>query len=360
MHKGVFQTGAEIDYRTGEQKARDYNPKEAFASATPVHWREKSLDLIQSEIFAVSIYQGSTLRCVSEYAGIALETAEFLETGKQIAFSRRDVYCRRANRPNGGMAMHDLFAIMREGSCYESQLPSTDLLEHEINKEYSVTDEMMSARKMHASGSSFTWNMFNIDDIARTLEMKIPVCLFWYFNNSNLDEWWNEAPKALYSVELYAPETGRHQATAVSFCLVGGKKHLVVMDSAGQGTGLGKQKNLRLVSEDFFSKRCYGAGFAIDKKNLDYKPPATIQYNFTRNLKNGMSGEDVVMLQKILVLEGCLSLKTPTGRFLGMTEAGVTKLQEKYANEILKPLGLKKGTGRFYESTRKFINQKYK
>lgn len=359
MHNGVFQTGAGIDYRTTDQKQKDYDPHEAFASATPINWIEKSLDLIESEIFATSISQHGTSRCVSEYAGIALETAEFRETGNRIAFSRRDVYCRRANRPHGGMAMHDLFTIMREGACYESQLASTAMLEADINLPYVVTDEMVIARKKHASGASFTWTTFNIDDIARQVQSGTPVCLFWYFDNSSYDEWWNEAPKVMKEVDLYGVDTGRHQATAVSFTMMNGEKHLVVMDSAGQGTGIGKQKNLRLVSERFFKARCYGAGFAIDKKNLSYVPPETIKYNFTRNLKHGMVGEDVKMLQKILVLEKCMSVQVPTQFFLGMTEAGVIKLQEKYFAEILKPLGLKKGTGKFYESTRRFINKKY-
>lgn len=356
----LFPTGAGIDNRTKEQKNKDWRPEEAFASGAPLQWREKTIEEVEAEIFATSISQGQTFRCVTEYAGIAFEMAEFLETGKRIVFSRRDIYVRRYNRPGAGMAMFDLFNLMRQGACYESQLPSTQTNEVEINKDdFEITPEMVEARSKHASASSFTWNTFTIDDLAGMIEQKTPVCLFVYFNNNTYDEWWNGTPKVTGSVDMFAPEAGRHQATGISYLLHNGKKCIAVMDSAGQGTGFGTQKNIRFVSEDFLKARCYGAGFAVDKKNLDYVPPTTIKYNFTRNLKNGMSGDDVKMLQKILVAEGCLVLQTPTNYFGGMTEAGVKKLQEKYASEILTPLGLKQGTGFFFNSTRSFINRKY-
>lgn len=355
----TFPTGAEIDYRTEEQKNKDWRPEEAFASATPIEWKEKTIAEIEGNIKATSISQGSTSRCVSEYAGIALEQAEFLENGGRTVFSRRDIYCRRVNRPQLGMGMADLFKLMREGACLESQLPSTDVLESEISKPYTVTDEMIKARATYASGSSFTWNTWTIDDIARMVQEGTPVCLFWYFDNSQTNEWWKEKPVINRTMDMFAVDTARHQATAIDFCMIDGQKHLVVMDSSGQGTGAGVQRNIRFVSEAFFKIRCYGAGFTIDKKNLDYKPDNGFTYNFTRNLSFGMTGEDVTALQKILILEGCLVLKTPTQLYAGMTQAGVKKLQEKYAKEILAPLGLKVGTGNFANATRAFINSKY-
>lgn len=354
-----FPTGAGIDYRTEEQKAKDWRPEEAFASASPVMWKEKTIEEIEADIKAHSISQGSTSRCVSEYAGIALEMAERAESGLSVIFSRRDIYCRRVNRPQEGMGMADLFKLMREGACLESQLPSTDVIESEINKPYAVTDEMIKARATYASGSSFTWAQWTMDDIARMIDQGTPVCLFWFFDDSQSNEWWKEKPAINRSMGVADNGTARHQATAINYCMIGGEEHLVVMDSAGQGTGAGVQRNIRFVSESFFKVRCYGAGFTIDKKNLDYKPDTGFTYNFTRNLSMGSTGDDVEALQKILVLEGCLVLKTPTKLYAGMTHAGVKKLQEKYAKEILAPLGLKIGTGNFANATRAFINAKY-
>ena len=357
--KVTYSTGAGLDNRVTEQKQKDWRPEEAFASAPALIWKEKTIEEIEAELNAQVISQGGTSRCVSEYAGIALEVAEYLENGKRIAFSRRDVYARRFNRPDGGMAMFDLFKVMREGACYEEQLPSTATREAELNEPYDVTQEMTKARSTHASGASFTWTNWTIDDIAGTIEQQIPVCLFWYFDNAGYNEWWKPQPKVLRDVDLYAQDTARHQATGFSYFLKDGVKHIAVADSSGQGTGLGSKKHIRYISEDFFEERCYGAGFAIDKANLDYTAPKKFTYTFTKPLKYGDIGEDVKALQKVLVLEGCLVLKEPTGNFYGMTRSGVIKLQEKYASAILTPVGLKTGTGYVGTSTLKWLTANY-
>lgn len=82
-------------------------------------------------------------------------------------------------------------------------------------------------------------------------------------------------------------------------------------------------------------------------------------YTFTRTLKKGDRGGDVVVLQYILKLENCFDYPTLTGYYGDITVAGVKRLQEKYANEILKPIGLVIGTGNFGNATMAWINKKY-
>lgn len=95
--------------------------------------------------------------------------------------------------------------------------------------------------------------------------------------------------------------------------------------------------------------------------------PVTFRYTFSKNLKAGDKGADVVALQHVLDLEGCYDYAPTdgtakyTGNYVkdGYTQSGVTKLQQKYASAILTPLGLTKGTGVFADSTRKWVNAKY-
>lgn len=79
-------------------------------------------------------------------------------------------------------------------------------------------------------------------------------------------------------------------------------------------------------------------------------------YNFKNNLKKGDRGQDVVALQKALARFGFFKV-TATGYYGDVTAQAVTAFQEAYADEVLKPFGLKKGTGYFgYYSRQKMNN----
>ena len=102
---------------------------------------------------------------------------------------------------------------------------------------------------------------------------------------------------------------------------------------------------------------------AVVKPRIEAPSPS--QHVFTVNLQKGSKGTEVFELQKILVAEGFLNknllVQNPNDAYFGTnTFNGVVKLQEKYATEILKPVGLSHGTGFVGSSTRKFINNKYK
>lgn len=74
-------------------------------------------------------------------------------------------------------------------------------------------------------------------------------------------------------------------------------------------------------------------------------------------LKKGARGNDVKILQEILVKEKLLSPDLITGYFGPLTFRAVIKFQEKYKDEILKPWDLSKGTGFVGPTTLKKINQ---
>jgi len=76
------------------------------------------------------------------------------------------------------------------------------------------------------------------------------------------------------------------------------------------------------------------------------------QYVFTKKIQLGAVGPEVKFLQQYLNAQGFLLAQTGPGSagketemFGPLTKQAVVKFQEKYASEILTPLGLKKGTG---------------
>lgn len=91
---------------------------------------------------------------------------------------------------------------------------------------------------------------------------------------------------------------------------------------------------------------------------------ALAQSSFERNLSLGSRGQDVLALQKILNTDpdtriadsGPGSPGEETSYFGNLTRQAVVKLQDKYSEEILKPVGLSNGTGFVGPSTRAKIN----
>jgi len=80
-------------------------------------------------------------------------------------------------------------------------------------------------------------------------------------------------------------------------------------------------------------------------------------YAFTQNLRYGHSSIDVRSLQDCLKSESTIYPEgLVTGYFGSLTKAAVIRFQEKYADEILKPLGLSKGTGFVGKSTMAKLN----
>lgn len=117
---------------------------------------------------------------------------------------------------------------------------------------------------------------------------------------------------------------------------------------------------LDIISED----KADEARAVLKDENTGGTTGGSCSYTFTRDLKVGAQGQDVMELQKFLnssadttvSLSGAGSKGMETMYYGPATAAAVSKFQVKYAADILTPLGLTKGTGFFGASTRAKAN----
>jgi len=349
----MINTGANLDYRSEDEKLNDYAFEEIASGFTPYVWEERPA----KQRYFYPFDQNGSLSCVAGYAGIRLEKLD----GNII--SRKDVYRRRSNYPMGGMSMPDIMKIIRQGACLESSLASQGLGETKMNENYTLTPKMIEERDKNRGGSSFTITNFrDMDTVAQAFNGGIEICAFWYFDK-NGNEWWIVEPKPLFTFKSEFDDVARHQATIVDMILVNGVKTIVVQDTAGVGTGFGEDNNLRYITPDMLAKRSYSMGFILDNDDEKLIPePIAVRPIFavTVPMKVGSTGANVKQLQEVLIYEGLLNIKAPTGSYFGLTRQAVIKLQEKYRAEILTPVGLRFGTGIIGASSLKFLNSKYK
>ena len=86
-------------------------------------------------------------------------------------------------------------------------------------------------------------------------------------------------------------------------------------------------------------------------------PAPQVTLSFTRNLAGGMSGDDVKELQKILASDPVIYPEGLVSGYFGpLTQKAVIRFQEKYAADILLPIGIAQGTGLVGPMTVKKLN----
>ena len=85
---------------------------------------------------------------------------------------------------------------------------------------------------------------------------------------------------------------------------------------------------------------------------------AGLSHVFNANLSFGAKNDEVTALQQALNLQGCFTA-TATGYFGSITREAVKCFQQKYASEVLTPLGLTSATGFVGAGTRAKLNALY-
>ncbi len=339
--------GVVKDPRPEVEKDKDWKAKDLFGSPAPV-WKERGEEGWMKPILIRN--QDGSSQCMAYAGAKQLGVNEMRENGAFINLSPTFIYRLRANQGEGMWMQNLLDILVNYGSPEDKWFPCDGLSEAEVAKApVPLNDILKEALKYKGTGYVQT-PAFDIDGIAQAIDTAGSCVIIV---RCNIKEW---TARPFIDPKVTEKDWNvNHGIIALQYGLINGKKHVLVEDSWGSSFGKNGQ---RWISEDFINKRMFGGGYIIDAKN----PPITPKFYFDKDLKKGMVSSDVKELQRVLILEGVLTIKeanTGWSIFGEKTFNAVIKLQEKYKDQILTPYGLTKGTGYVGKGTRAFLNKKY-
>ena len=328
MFKNIFKKKQKVnlnnlgvidDPRNLEEKQKDYKSEELF-SASLFEWKEKP----ESEWRKFPIFnQSNSSSCVAQAVTKALGIENYIEEGKFVHLSARDIYTRRSNFPSTGMYFQQGMDIgHNQGATIEQLMPSQgigELLMNDSSDRTPLTDILAKIVR----GGNYLNLPINIDDIASFINRTGKgVVLGVRFGNG---EWNKDVPTINGTDTKYG-----HGVCAVDYTLHNGKKALIIEDSWGDTSGLSGR---RIVTEDWFTAgRIIYAGYYIYLSNTGLPEDDKPSYIFTRDLSYGLrNDEDVKKLQECLAyLEMFPSDYDFTGNFYSITLNAVKEFQLKY------------------------------
>lgn len=339
--------GVVEDPRSEEEQSKDWKVEDFFGSSERV-WKERGKTKWMKPLYIRN--QDGSSQCMAYSGAKHLGINDMRENGDFVNLSPTFIYQKRAVKAEG-MYMQNLLDIMvKHGSPKDDWFPCDDLGEDEINNAPLPSESVIEEALKYRGQAYVQTPAFDIDRIAQAIDTS-GSCII--IIRCNIKEW-TEYPFIDPKV-TQADWNVNHAVCCMQYGKIDGKRHILVEDSWGSRYGKNGQ---RWLSEDFIKERMFAGGYVIDLANPDITP----KYNFKTDLKLGMVSSDVKMLQKILILEDCMTeaqASTGWGIFGQRTHNAVKQLQEKYATEILKPVGLTKGTGYVGKSTREFLNKKW-
>ena len=320
-------TGANIDTRPEEERAKDYEFREIVASASPVVWTEKS----QSSWRKFPIFnQNGSNSCVAQTLAKLLGVMYWLANGVYIHFSATHIYQRRSNSPTPGMGGVDAFNIARKSVTLEELAPSQNMTDAQMDAAQ-IAEYKKKVGEIFKLGNFIILPVRDIETVASVIQTTGKAVMIWFY--FKIDEWTTQPTMKYPTLDAVAPDTIRHSITGVDYALVNGKKAIIADDSWGTSYGAAGQ---RVLDEDFFKERnffaAYPMNFAFEVPQLD-KP----QHTFLIDLEFGQTSDEVKALQDCLRWEGLFpSNAESTGYFGSITKKSVITFQAKYG---INPVG---------------------
>jgi hypothetical protein len=302
-----IQDGVRVDTRPIEAQMQDYLHEDLYGGL-PVVWTEKP----QTSWFMPSQRnQDGSFSCVAQSSASAMESMISL-------ISSAGIYKLRAGGLGSqGMFLQDIGNILyNTGTIVEAVTPSQNLTETQMN-----AINLPVTMTMKATGYR-TIGLISIDAVAEAVQA-YGNCLLIF--DSNTQEY-QQTP-----IYLGTPTTFGHCICAVDFTLINGIKTLCCRDSAGQ---FSSPTGVRLITEDFLSKRCGGAMYLLGATPITPPAPPVVpaMVPFLIDMSLGQSSTEIARLQAFLAKLKYFSYPENTGYYGELTRLAVLAFQRKYVS----------------------------
>jgi len=212
------------DNRTEEEKAKDWHKD--LATSVVLEWKEKNFDNIKT--FKVR-NQSSSGSCVAQTLALMLGIENYLEEGRYIEFSAKDIYTKRTNTGMGMMGVEALNIVRKDGCTLEELQPSQNQGEADMNKIIRHLSDIEVSKVFKIK--DFYQLPFNVNQIATIMEsgrkngVAKPLMVWFRFPRAE----WNAIPQISNSTH----DIVHHSVTAVDYGILNGKKGIFVQDSWG-------------------------------------------------------------------------------------------------------------------------------
>lgn len=299
------------DFRTPEEKAKDYNQEEFVASANVVNWIQKKK--IDFRSFP-ELNQFFSLKCVA-FTTAKLALINFwLKTKEFLLFSPNSIYDYRSNKPSGGMVGDNAFQIWKdkgislEAVCKSNQIQESDPFEISL-----FAKEVARGFKL---GNYIDIPNTDFDRVASTIQTTGKGIMLWFYFTSK--EWSPEVPKVMDNLTgPYDARASRHSVTGVDFGIasdiatINGEQVIKIEDSAHFGA-----KSVRYITREFFVARNFLAKYPMSFNYEEGAIPPPAQ-QLTKDLKYGMNDPEVKILQDILKARGFFPANLSTTNTFG-------------------------------------------
>lgn len=325
-----FGTGALLDDRTLKERAGDVSLGDIVAKTNTVDWSEKPESQWRS---FPEKNQGMGNSCMANAYAKTRGVLSELRDGKYIDFSAADEYQRRANSPDPGMYLYDLFDIGGKGLTLEALVPSEQLSDAQIDSIVVEPHERAVGDVFATDDTPIYIPNGDFDACASVIQTtgKAIVSMFYF----TAREWSRQVPEVMDSIAVRDAKALRHGIALVDAFSYKGVQYIRAEDSAHFG-GFAD----RLITREMFEARNFGNGYDMGFK-FDEGAGKRPKWNGT-----------IVSLQECLRWLGLFPTNVSYVEHIGpVTTAAVKAYQEKF--------GIKPAVGYFGPITQVDVRKRF-